>query len=137
MRLYKILAMVMHTVLSWPYSRPRECLCLGTDSQRSLIGNRVCHRRCPHPETHTCLIWLAIFAANVVAESIGARSHTVAAPAINIAAAVTLTADPDAVQLGQATGPRAAVRALCAAAHGTWVVVIDALFLVKIQVFAR
>lgn len=72
----------------------------------------------------------------MVAESVRARPHPVAAPPVDVAAALALAADPDAVELGQAAGPRAAVGALSAAAHCTWVVVVDALLLIKVQVLA-
>lgn len=71
----------------------------------------------------------------MVAERVRARSHPVATPPVDVAATPALTADPDAIELGQTACARAAVRALGAVAQRTWIVVVDTLFLVKIQVF--
>lgn len=58
-------------------------------------------------------------------------------PLIDVSASTALAAYPNSVELAETTGPGAAVRALRAAAQGTWVIVVDALLLVEIQVLAR
>jgi len=72
----------------------------------------------------------------MIAECVRAVAHAVAAPARLIASAVTLAADPTAVELLEAAAARGAVGRDKAAAGRAGIVVVNALSVVKLRVVA-